>query len=648
MSAPQLDSPVQQNQRELIEAIAEIRAHLEQHRSKQNDLSTPLPPVATTAAPAMLERLCATFRLSRFERAVLLMCAGMELDSSFASICAAAQSASGSAFPNFSLALAALPDAPWSALTPMAPLRRWRLVEFGNRKSQGLLTAPLEISERVLHFLTGIQYLDEELATLLEPVEAQEITPSQLGVAKQIANLWKSSGSPLPVAEICGPDAATRRAVAENACSDLSLKLYALPGEIIPAAAAELNSFLRIWERESVLSGSALYVETETVDQQDKRLVAQLSRLAESAGGVIILGGVTPWRKLRRASHSFDVGKPLAAEQRILWNRLADKAGMYANGSADLLTAQFNLTAPAIRASVEHAVAAPDDTAPHQRLWDGARTQARVRLDDLAERIQPSADWDDLVLPVDSKNIIRQLASQLSRRKLVYDTWGFGVKSSRGLGISALFSGPSGTGKTMAAEVLARTLRLDLYRIDLASMVSKYIGETEKNIRRVFDAAEEGGAILFFDEADALFGKRSEVKDSHDRYANIEISYLLQRMESYRGVAILATNLKSTLDTAFLRRIRFVVTFPFPDVAQRAEIWQKIFPPNTPTEGLDIAKLSKLNVAGGNIRNIALNAAFLAAGDEQPVRMRYVLEAARAEFAKLEKPLAESEIKDWQ
>jgi SpoVK/Ycf46/Vps4 family AAA+-type ATPase len=188
---------------------------------------------------------------------------------------------------------------------------------------------------------------------------------------------------------------------------------------------------------------------------------------------------------------------------------------------------------------------------------------------------------------------------------------------------------------------------LDLYRVDLSQVVSKYIGETEKNLRRVFDAAEEGGAILLFDEADALFGKRSEVRDSHDRYANIEISYLLQRMESYHGLAILTTNMKETLDAAFLRRIRFVVEFPFPDAAQRAEIWQRIFPPGTPTQGLDPVKLASLNVAGGNIRNIALYAAFLAAEAGESVRMAHLVRGARVEYGKLDRPLTEAEIRGW-
>jgi SpoVK/Ycf46/Vps4 family AAA+-type ATPase len=199
----------------------------------------------------------------------------------------------------------------------------------------------------------------------------------------------------------------------------------------------------------------------------------------------------------------------------------------------------------------------------------------------------------------------------------------------------------------MAAEVLALELRLDLYRIDLSAVVSKYIGETEKNLRRVFDAAEEGGAILLFDEADALFGKRSEVKDSHDRHANIEVSYLLQRMEAYRGLAILTTNLKDSLDGAFLRRLRFIVEFPFPSAAERAEIWRRVFPAATPTELLDVEKLARINLAGGSIRNVALNAAFLAAEAGEPVRMKHLLEAVRSEYAKDHKPLPEAEVRGW-
>jgi SpoVK/Ycf46/Vps4 family AAA+-type ATPase len=232
-------------------------------------------------------------------------------------------------------------------------------------------------------------------------------------------------------------------------------------------------------------------------------------------------------------------------------------------------------------------------------------------------------------------------------RARVYEEWGFAARTARGLGITALFEGPSGTGKTMAAEVLAHALDLDLYRIDLSGVVSKYIGETEKNLAQLFAAAEGSGAILFFDEADALFGKRSEVRDSHDRYANIEVSYLLQRMESYRGLAILTSNLKSALDGAFLRRLRFIVHFPFPDAASRAQIWQRIFPGDTPTRALQPERLAQLNVSGGHIRNIALCAAFSAAERGEPVTMQHVLHGTRLEYAKLEKPLADAEIRGW-
>jgi SpoVK/Ycf46/Vps4 family AAA+-type ATPase len=226
--------------------------------------------------------------------------------------------------------------------------------------------------------------------------------------------------------------------------------------------------------------------------------------------------------------------------------------------------------------------------------------------------------------------------------------WGFAARYTRGLGLSALFAGPSGTGKTMAAGVLGRELDRDLYQIDLATVVSKYIGETEKHLRKIFDTAERSGAILLFDEADALFGKRSQVKDSHDRYANLEISYLLQRMESYRGIAILTTNMQNALDPAFQRRLRFVVQFPFPDAPSRESIWRRVFPASAPIAELDYERLAQLNVTGGSIRNIALLSAFLAADAGTPIAMSHILEAARTEYAKLDKPLAAAETRGWE
>ena len=251
----------------------------------------------------------------------------------------------------------------------------------------------------------------------------------------------------------------------------------------------------------------------------------------------------------------------------------------------------------------------------------------------------PRYGWDDIVLPPDVIHDLKAAAAQVRYSALVYGAHGFAKKYPRGRGISLLLSGPSGTGKTMAAEVIANDLALDLYRIDLSRVVSKYIGETEKNLRAVFDAAEASGAVLLFDEADALFGKRSEVKDSHDRYANIEVSYLLQRMECYSGLAILATNMKGHLDGAFMRRLRYVIDVPFPDVAARRLIWQKAFPAEMPRAMLDFDALARLDIAGGNIAVIAINAAFLAAADETPLDMRHIARAARAEYHKLDREL---------
>ena len=633
---------IEANQRDLMAAIGEVGIALDRVAKGEPLLGASAATAApTSAAPSAAEALCSAFGLSRFERAILLMCAGVELDGRFAGLCAAAQGDPAREFPTFSVALAGLPEPHWSAITPAAPLRRWRLIECENQPGAPLLTSRLRIDERVLHFLTGIQYLDERLMALLEPVGGDRLASSQQSVAREIAAIWTRTDGQFPLIQLCGADPATRRSIAAAACSALPLKLYALAAGHVPASAPELDTFMRLWHREVTLSAAALCVETESLDRNDPKAVAQVSRLLEAVSGPIVLAAPDRWPPLRRPSVSLEAQRPTAEEQRRVWQSLLAETRMVGNGQVDNLIAQFSLTVPAIHASVRDALWAADEQPLDARLWNACRVQARPRLDDLAQRIQPTATWDDLVLPAADKSLLREVAAQVAHRGTVYETWGFAEKIARGLGISALFSGPSGTGKTMAAEVLANELQLDLYRIDLASVVSKYIGETEKNLRRVFDAAEDSGAILFFDEADALFGKRSEVKDSHDRYANIEVSYLLQRMEAYRGLAVLATNLKNSVDTAFLRRIRFVVNFPFPDAPQRAEIWRRAFPEKTPTDGLDVGTLARLNIAGGNIRNIALNAAFLAAQSGEPVRMTHVLHSARTEYAKLEKPLVE-------
>jgi SpoVK/Ycf46/Vps4 family AAA+-type ATPase len=365
------------------------------------------------------------------------------------------------------------------------------------------------------------------------------------------------------------------------------------------------------WEREDALTNGVLLLDCEQVSSADTALQTAISQLIQETNTSLIITTAERLYSARRALISLDVPKLSHSEQQAIWQSHLGTAAVELNGHVEALVSQFNLSTHAIQAACLAIKSAPPLTFSYQeeeskspipniqnQLWDICRTMARPHLDDLAQRIDSTATWDDLVLPEPQKNTLRDISTHVRQRTQVYQAWGFAGKGGRGLGISALFSGASGTGKTMAAEVLAKEFQLDLYRIDLSAVVSKYIGETEKNLRRIFDAAEAGGAILLFDEADALFGKRSEVKDSHDRHANVEVSYLLQRMEAYQGLAILTTNLKGSLDQAFLRRIRFVVPFPFPDATGRAEIWRRIFPQQAPTEDLEVDKLAKLSVAG--------------------------------------------------
>jgi hypothetical protein len=395
-----------------------------------------------------------------------------------------------------------------------------------------------------------------------------------------------------------------------------------------------------------MLLNSALLLE-----QGDQDLQPHALSLVEALNCLLFVSVPESLRLRDRSVFRVDVRKPNPAEQQSLWIDALGPAGSQMNGELERVVSQFSMGTDAIYNASELARESTaldgDQALTGSALWAACRAQARPRLDDLAQRIAPAATWNELVLPEMQMRELHQISAQVRRRAKVYNDWGFAAKGDRGLGISALFAGASGTGKTMAAEVLANDLQLDLYRIDLSQVVSKYIGETEKNLRRVFDAAEEGGAVLLFDEADALFGKRSEVKDSHDRYANIEVSYLLQRMEAYRGLAILTTNLKGSLDTAFLRRLRFIIQFPFPDAAHRAEIWRHIFPVQTPLDAIDFSRLARLSIPGGNIRNIALHAAFLAAEAGEVVTMAHLARAARGEYTKLEKPLTEAEIGGW-
>lgn len=634
------------NQQLLAAEFARLRARLSKPGSRpaRHGAQQRVQARAALDGDAAIDQLTTAFGLSAFERDLLLLCAGVEMDAALADCCAQAQGRGGGLrHASFALALAALDGAHWSALSPQRPLRRWRLLDVDD--AADLSTARLRIDERVLHFLAGLNEPDAHLRPLLRPAMPLPFAaPAHEAATQQIARqIAAAHDAPLPVFVLEGDDPGAQEDVAARAARAAGLACLALRAEDIPADAADRDALLTRWQREAVLLGAALYVDAS------EGLTPAARHLVEQAGGLCLLGVREPVT-LRAASRHHAVSRPQEADRRILWRQaLGPEAAAHAGEALDQAASQFGLDARTLQltaAALAPALREPG-VDPHAALWQASAQASRRRLDGLAQRLTPAAGWDDLVLPDPQMAVLRQIAAHLRQRHRVHQDWGFAAAQSRGLGLATLFTGESGTGKTLAAEALARETGLDLYRIDLSAVVSKYIGETEKNLRRLFEAAEDGGAILLFDEADALFGKRSEVKDSHDRYANIEISYLLQRMESYRGLAVLTTNLKSNLDNAFLRRLRFVVQFPFPDQELRARIWRGVFPAATPTRGLDPRQLARLNLTGGSIRNVALNAAFLAADAGTDVTMAHVLQAAHAEAAKRERPLADAETRGW-
>jgi hypothetical protein len=560
-------------------------------------------------APAAMDRLSVLLGLSPFDEDVLILALSAQL-----------RGTPKQATPQLARSLFAGQSAEadaklWERLGPRAPLRHFQLVECAERPLSS--TSALLIDERVGRYLMGEDAPDQRIVSLVTPVTSGPMPKRHVpGIERLAARLGNGAR---PLAMIVGPKQSGRRAAAAALARGFGLVL----AEIRPRVLETAPDLLPILAREAALGGFALLVD---IDQPEaKRLFEE--RLGWFDGLVIAIAET-------RHDLAFEVPllrlEPLDVEDRLqLWLEVLGPHPADVHDRIATVAAQFKFGPRAIAAAA----------AEGGELWQACRERASRELEELADRIVPRFAWDDIVLPADVLHDLKAAAAQMRYQALVYGAHGFARKYPRGRGITVLLSGPSGVGKTMAAEVVANDLELDLYRIDLSRVVSKYIGETEKNLRVVFDAAEASGAVLLFDEADALFGKRSEVKDSHDRYANIEVSYLLQRMESYGGLAILATNMKGHLDAAFLRRLRYVIDVPFPDFAARRLIWLKAFPTEMPRATLDFDALARLDVAGGSIAVIAINAAFLAAADGVPLDMQHLARAARAEFRKLDREL---------
>ena len=593
--------------------------------------------------PPALQLLAERLGLGRFETDVLLLCAAMELDPSTAGAIVAAQGG-GSGHPSFALALQLFDEPVWEALAPQRPLRYLRVLDVNQHGATALTAAPLRADERIVNFIKGLNLFDERLSRLLTRRDAlPPVSASQQAQVDALLAMLRGAGDNAapPVVQLQGSDRGSRYAIAAHVSHALGRHLYVLPLEALPTARAEVETLARLWQRESLLLPVSLYIEADALDGAGAEASAAAHLLLSQPLGLCFVGVHDAALPLGANQWTEDVAPPTPDEQLAAWREALPPTidGAERERQAEALSGHFRLNLEQIHAAASAA------RLRQTSAWDNCRDLSLQRLDALAQRLDTKARWDDLVVGEEAHGLLRQIAGQVHERHRVYQQWGYAGRMNRGMGISALFAGESGTGKTMAAEVIANELRLHLYRIDLSSVVSKYIGETEKNLRRLFDAAEQGGAILFFDEADALFGKRSEVKDSHDRYANIEINYLLQRMESFSGLAILATNMKSALDTAFMRRLRFVVNFQFPGPAERRRIWMNAFAPGVPCEPLDYDRLARFGLSGGNIHSVALNAAFAAAHAGGPVTMPLLSAAVRTELRKLDKPVNEAEFR---
>ena len=566
-------------------------------------------------APSTLDTVAADFALSDFERAVLLLAAGQELVSEVGAELAAR---TGTPLLTLGAALSLLPDAHWSALTPSAPLRYWDLVMLDDPRSPA--HSPVQAGERILHHLVGAGSLDDRLTHLVRRAPWPVVLPHVLDRAADLVVAGWDRGT----VAVQGDRLDDCRAVVSAAAHRSGAVLREVAGGDLPTDPVDVAHVVRLLTRESILDGGAwmlvldgLPVEsTARVARACAEVDARLARLAVLSTEVVEApyGGVVTVPRLDLVGRAELLTQALGAVG-------ADTAGV-----PDVVGV-FDL-------SVAQATEAATDVARGRELWDACRDRSQVDPGGVARRVVPRASWADLVLPDVQVAQLRALVSAVRHRTVVLDTWGFAERSTRGTGTTSLFAGASGTGKTFAAEVIAHELRLDLLHVDLSQVMSKYIGETEKNLGAVFDAAESGSAVLLFDEADTLFGKRSEVKDSHDRYANLEVGYLLQRMEQFRGLAILTTNARGSLDQAFLRRLHAVVTFPYPDAAARARLWRSAFPAGTPTSDVDVDALAQVDVPGGTIAAAALTAAYLAADQGSAVTTAHVREALGWELAK--------------
>lgn len=611
-----------------------------------------------------LVHLCSLFSLSPLERDVLMVCMAPELVEGYGTCFAYLQDDVTQRQPTVALILRLLSigfaetAGPGGCFSRHSPLFKYQLVHFTlDSGHKPLLSRALKADDRIVEFLLETPSADSRVnrfCRLIQPRRdwsgvflPETMKKTLMGLSREFSN----NKRPPMVFYFSGPAGSGRKSTAKAFCREpgMSLIVVDTPGLLENETGNE--SLLGLIYREAMLHGAALYFDRfEALTGGSNRFREFFMNLAGAYSTVTFFSGsiappISSWPCSQRLPFlPFEFPVPSYALRKQLWAFFLGKgtAGPFPRPDTDALANTFQLTGGRIRDAVQHARAQTqikEKEMTVQDLYQACREQSSKGLGEKARKIYPLYCWSDIILPPDTLQQLKEIVLHMTHRGRVFFQWGFEQKLSYGKGLNILFYGPSGTGKTMSAEVIAGELGIDLYKIDLSRIISKYIGETEKNLGAIFKEAETANSILFFDEADALFGKRSEVKDSHDRYANIETGYLLQKMEEYEGVVILATNMRKNMDDAFIRRMNFTISFPFPDEEARLRIWRAIFPTDTPVDPqVDLKFLAdRFNIPGGNIKNIALAAAFYAAADQTAITMRHLIKATKREFGKMGK-----------
>ena len=642
----------------IIELIAELEQEIEEKKveSLGRGITLTLPLLANI------------FGLTPLEIDVVLICMAPELDTKYERLYAYLHNDATKKQPSVDLALKLVCNTKEEKLYARqifdvsAPLVKHHILQFIDAPEEGkktLLTRFIKVNDRIINYLLGFNLIDTKIEPFTELIQPQTdleeiFLPEEL--KREIDGIINCRE--LTDGTKCflhGPYGVGKKTVAQCMCKELGIALLTVDLAYLVNTDADFEAVISRSFREAKLQDSAIFLaHFERLFSEDTKNVLYKNILVnalENCSGIVFIASEQPLElavELPKGIFDIEIPVPDYAMRKTIWEQYL--TGKNSEEDVSALANKFKFTAGQIKDAIASArklaVLHEREAITLEDLYNGCRAQSNQKLTALAKRIKPKYHWDDLILPKEKKEQLEEVKNYIKNKGVVYHDWGFDDKLSLGKGLNIMFSGTSGTGKTMAAEVIASELGLDLYKIDLSMVVSKYIGETEKNLNRIFKEAEQSNAILFFDEADALFGKRSEVRDSHDRYANIEISYLLQKMEENEGIVIMATNLSQNIDDAFMRRMHFNVEFSFPEEEYRYKIWRSLFPKEAPiAEDIDFEFLAKkFKLAGGNIKNIVVNAAFLAAEESGSITMEHVIKAAKREFQKIGKVCSQSEF----